>query len=148
MVCKIFRLIKLVYILKNSTPTHWIKLWKMEIIQEILQNMSKVKSSEIGSKSEWYQTLKLSMVVTFYGQILMWYTCSIWLNTNHLQKIRHAIWGLFYNPLIIVLKTYFVWQNIFFSALFFQLVVINFNKDVHWIFFQIVPIVKNCEKLK
>lgn len=146
--CKIFRLIKLVYILKNSTPTHWIKLWKMEIIQEILQNMSKVKSSEIGSKSEWYQTLKLSMVVTFYGQILMWYTFSIWLNINHLQKIRHAIWGLFYNPLIIVLKTYFVWQNIFFSALFFQLVVINFNKDVHWIFFQIVPIVKNCEKLK
>lgn len=58
---------------------------------EIQKNTPKHVKSQIFRN--WIQkwiisSTQLSIVVTFYGKILMWYTCSIWLNRNHLQKIR------------------------------------------------------------
>lgn len=111
---------------------------KMEIMQKIY---SKTRQKSNLQKLD-PKVNKLSMVVTFYWQIFMWYTRSIWLNRNHVQKMRCLIIYHICGPLFIVLKTYFICQNIFFSALFFRLVVINFIKDVHWIFFQNVLIAK------
>lgn len=111
---------------------------KMEIMQKIY---SKTRQKSNLQKLD-PKVNKLSMVVTFYWQNFMWYTRSIWLNRNHVQKMRCLIIYHICGPLFIVLKTYFICQNIFFSALFFRLVVINFIKDVHWIFFQNVLIAK------
>lgn len=110
---------------------------KMEIMQKI---HSKTRQKSNLQKLD-PKVNKLSMVVTFYWQNFMWYTRSIWLNRNHVQKMRCLIIYHICGPFI-VLKTYFICQNIFFSALFFRLVVINFIKDVHLIFFQNVLIAK------
>lgn len=110
---------------------------KMEIMQKIhSKTHQKSNLQKLDPKVN-----KLSMVVTFYWQNFMWYTRSIWLNRNHVQKMRCLIIYRICGPFI-VLKTYFICQNIFFYALFFCLVVINFIKDVHWIFFQNVLIAK------